>query len=265
MISSPGASTGTTRSATSARSPTSWASRWTAFLFIDDNPVERDRVRQRLPEVEVWGEDPFGLRRRLLDDPRLQIPVITAEAADRTALVKAQLARQQLRAETLGEARYIAVAAGPMPDRAPDAGVARTAAGRGAVPAHHPVQHHGPEILVGRTGGAGRRPRRPPVRGRGLRPPRRSRPGGRRRHRRGRDRGAWRSVAACWAWASNTIPAPCARRGAASLARAHRPDAAQHSGAQHLSRQRIYRSRAGALAVRGSGLKRGRVFVSKCV
>jgi FkbH-like protein len=78
-----------------------------SFLFIDDSPVERDRVRQRLPEVEVWGEDPFSLRRRLLDDPRLQIPVITAEAADRSALVKAQIARQQLRAETLGEAQYV--------------------------------------------------------------------------------------------------------------------------------------------------------------
>ena len=77
------------------------------FLFIDDNPVERDRVRQRLPEVEVWGEDPFSLRRRLLNDPRLQIPAITAEAAARSALVKAQIARQQLRAETLGETQYI--------------------------------------------------------------------------------------------------------------------------------------------------------------
>jgi FkbH-like protein len=77
------------------------------FLFIDDSPVERDRVRQRLPEVEVWGEDPFGLRRRLLNDPRLQIPVITAEAATRSTLVKAQIARQQLRAETVGEAQYI--------------------------------------------------------------------------------------------------------------------------------------------------------------
>ncbi len=44
-----------------------------AFLFIDDHPVERDRVRQRLPEVEVWGEDPFSLRRMLLNDPRLQV------------------------------------------------------------------------------------------------------------------------------------------------------------------------------------------------
>jgi FkbH-like protein len=79
-----------------------------AFLFIDDNPVERDRVHQRLPEVEVWGEDPFALRRRLLDDPRLQIPIVTAEAASRSELVKAQIARQQLRAETMGEAEYIA-------------------------------------------------------------------------------------------------------------------------------------------------------------
>jgi FkbH-like protein len=77
------------------------------FLFIDDNPVERDRVRQRLAEVEVWGEDPFGLRRRLLNDPRLQIPVVTAEAASRSELVKAQIARRQLRGETMGEAEYI--------------------------------------------------------------------------------------------------------------------------------------------------------------
>ena len=77
------------------------------FLFIDDNPVERERVRQRLPEVEVWGEDPFSLRRRLLNDPRLQIPVVTAEAASRSELVKAQIARQQLRSETMGEAEYI--------------------------------------------------------------------------------------------------------------------------------------------------------------
>ncbi len=37
------------------------------FVFIDDNPIERERVRQRLPQVEVWGDDPFSLRRRLLD------------------------------------------------------------------------------------------------------------------------------------------------------------------------------------------------------
>jgi FkbH-like protein len=79
-----------------------------AFLFVDDHPIERDRVRKRLPEVEVWGEYPFGLRRALLDDPRLQLPRITAETAARTDLVKAQLGRQQFRAEILDEAEYIA-------------------------------------------------------------------------------------------------------------------------------------------------------------
>jgi FkbH-like protein len=79
-----------------------------ALLFIDDHPIERDRVRKRLPEVEVWGENPFDLRRALLDDPRLQLPRITAETAARTDLVKAQLGRQQFRAETLDEAAYIA-------------------------------------------------------------------------------------------------------------------------------------------------------------
>jgi FkbH-like protein len=81
------------------------------FLFIDDHPVERDRVRQRLPEVEVWGEDPFSLRRMLLNDPRLQVPVITEESAARTALVKAQLERRQFRAEShaasLDEGHYL--------------------------------------------------------------------------------------------------------------------------------------------------------------
>jgi FkbH-like protein len=79
-----------------------------AFLFIDDHPVERDRVRQRIPQVEVWGEDLFGLRRRLLNDPRLQLPRITEEAAARTDLVKAQLSRQQFRGETRSESEYVA-------------------------------------------------------------------------------------------------------------------------------------------------------------
>jgi FkbH-like protein len=78
------------------------------FLFIDDHPVERDRVRQRLPEVEVWGENPFGLRARLLNDPRLQTPRVSREAAARTDLVKAQLVRQTVRREVASEADYVA-------------------------------------------------------------------------------------------------------------------------------------------------------------
>jgi FkbH-like protein len=78
------------------------------FLFIDDHPVERDRVRQRLSDVEVWGENPFDLRRKLLNDPRLQLPRITEESASRTDLVKAQLNRQHLRAGGMSEGDYVA-------------------------------------------------------------------------------------------------------------------------------------------------------------
>jgi FkbH-like protein len=98
-----------------------------AFLFIDDHPVERARVREALPEVEVWGEDPWSLRRRLLTDPRLQTAERTAEAAARTALVKAQLGRSRARADGDGDflARLqVEVEAGPA---GPDAPFARIA------------------------------------------------------------------------------------------------------------------------------------------
>lgn len=78
-----------------------------SFVFIDDHPVERERVRQRLPQVEAWGDDLFVLRRRLLSDPRLQRVSVTGEAAERTGLAKAQLARQAARAETLSEADFV--------------------------------------------------------------------------------------------------------------------------------------------------------------
>jgi FkbH-like protein len=78
------------------------------FIFIDDHPVERERVRQKLPDVEVWGEEPFSLRRRLLSDPRLQTPDVTAEAEARTSLVKAQLDRGRLRAEAQDEQAFLA-------------------------------------------------------------------------------------------------------------------------------------------------------------
>jgi FkbH-like protein len=79
------------------------------FVFIDDHPIERDRVRQHLPGVEVWGENLLGLRRALLNDPRLQVPVITtAESASRTDLVKAQLSRQRFQAQAPNEQEYIA-------------------------------------------------------------------------------------------------------------------------------------------------------------
>ena len=78
-----------------------------AFLFIDDHPLERERVRQELPEVEVWGEDPFALRRQLLSDARLQRPSVTEAGAARSDLVKAQLSRERLRASAQDERAFL--------------------------------------------------------------------------------------------------------------------------------------------------------------
>lgn len=79
-----------------------------SFLFIDDHPVERERVSSSLPEIEVWDEDLFSLRRRLLTDPRLQSLRVTGEAETRTALVKAQLERTRLRADAEDESAFLA-------------------------------------------------------------------------------------------------------------------------------------------------------------
>jgi FkbH-like protein len=79
-----------------------------AFVFVDDHPVERERVRQALPEVEVLGEDPFALRRILLTDPRLQTLSVTGESAVRTDLVKAQLGRDRQRAAAADPQDFLA-------------------------------------------------------------------------------------------------------------------------------------------------------------
>jgi FkbH-like protein len=78
-----------------------------SFVFIDDNPVERERVRQSLPEIETWGEDLFALRRLLLTDSRLQLPAVTEESKVRTELVRAQLDRSKLQATSQDESAFV--------------------------------------------------------------------------------------------------------------------------------------------------------------
>ena len=79
-----------------------------AFLFIDDNVRERERVRLALPDVVVLGEDLFALRRILLTDPRLQPVRLTEEAASRSDLVKAQLHHAKQRAAIGDDAAFVA-------------------------------------------------------------------------------------------------------------------------------------------------------------
>jgi FkbH-like protein len=79
-----------------------------AFLFVDDSPHERERVRQALPNVEVLGDDLFALRRTLLTHPGLQSVRLTPEAVRRSDMVKARIDRARLRKETTDEAGFVA-------------------------------------------------------------------------------------------------------------------------------------------------------------
>lgn len=62
-------------------------------VFIDDNPAERAAMRAAFPDLRVLGRYPYYLRRILLWAPETQVPRISDEAARRTEMVRAQLAR----------------------------------------------------------------------------------------------------------------------------------------------------------------------------
>jgi FkbH-like protein len=79
-----------------------------AFVFIDDLPRERARIQQAFPAIKVLGEDLFSLRRTLLTDPGLQPASLTAEAAGRSDLVRAQLDRARLQNQAADVATFIA-------------------------------------------------------------------------------------------------------------------------------------------------------------
>ena len=64
-----------------------------ATLFVDDNPVERERVRQALPEIRVLEGPLAEWRRQLLWSAELQPPVITDESLGRTASIRAKATR----------------------------------------------------------------------------------------------------------------------------------------------------------------------------
>jgi FkbH-like protein len=69
-----------------------------SVVFIDDNPVERARVREALPEVFVpeWPEDKHQYRSALAALRCFDAPVISQEDAERTALYAAERQRESL-------------------------------------------------------------------------------------------------------------------------------------------------------------------------
>jgi FkbH-like protein len=68
------------------------------LVFVDDNPVERDRVRSELPEVTVLDlpSDPALHRRTLLDCPWFDTLTLTAEDYQRSKLYIQQRQREEL-------------------------------------------------------------------------------------------------------------------------------------------------------------------------
>jgi len=71
-----------------------------SVVFIDDNPVERARVREALPEVLVpeWPEDKHLYRSALAGLRCFDVPSLTKEDIERTALYAAERKRDQLQA-----------------------------------------------------------------------------------------------------------------------------------------------------------------------
>ena len=70
-----------------------------SIVFIDDNPVERDRVRAALPEIFVpdWPDDPMLSASSLLSLNCFDKPVHTDEDADRTKMYNAEHKRKNLK------------------------------------------------------------------------------------------------------------------------------------------------------------------------
>jgi FkbH-like protein len=72
-----------------------------SFVFLDNDPVERARVREALPEVLVpdWPEDPLLYRNALHGLRCFDTPAVTQSDLDRTELYAAERERTRLRTQ----------------------------------------------------------------------------------------------------------------------------------------------------------------------
>ena len=70
-----------------------------SFVFVDDNPVECEAIRQQLPEVAVVGapiDEPWKLVEILSSQPFFDAPVVTDDDVNRLQEYKAQSQRAEL-------------------------------------------------------------------------------------------------------------------------------------------------------------------------
>ena len=70
-----------------------------SLVFIDDNPVERGRVSETLPEVYVpeWPESPFDYTQALLGLDCFNVPIVSEEDKKRVEMFAAEKSRIQLK------------------------------------------------------------------------------------------------------------------------------------------------------------------------
>ncbi len=80
-----------------------------ALVFVDDNPAERARIRQTMPEVEVieLPQSPTGFRQALHDALRFEATSITEEDLLRNQSIRANAQRDELAAAASTPEAYL--------------------------------------------------------------------------------------------------------------------------------------------------------------
>lgn len=70
-----------------------------SVVFIDDNPVERNSVKDAIPDIRVLAAHPFKTRRILLNAPETQVATITCETLKREDMIIKGALRDKERAK----------------------------------------------------------------------------------------------------------------------------------------------------------------------
>lgn len=77
-----------------------------ATLFVDDNPVERARVKEAIPGIRLLEGPVAEWRRQLLWSAELQPPVVTQESRDRATSIRGKAVRDE-QSRTLDQASFL--------------------------------------------------------------------------------------------------------------------------------------------------------------
>ena len=70
-----------------------------SVVFIDDNPRERDAIKDAFPDVRTLGSNPYLLRQILLWSPETQVTFITEESKNRTQMIQAKIAVESIKSK----------------------------------------------------------------------------------------------------------------------------------------------------------------------